>query len=319
MYKKVIISSGREIGGLNAFANALAEGFWELGLEAEVLSTRKILTRYKDLRDKNILKIFSTSSIFLAPFSKQVICVAHGFPRPDAQGWLKTFLILFSYKIAEKFSIFVSVSNYVKNHLQACYNIKVNKVIYNPISNIFLSEQNIYKERKFITYIGRFIKVKKVDVFIPVLKNILNKYENYKVVLVGYGDELPKLENMIGDDNRFVIYKSLSHKDIINILRKTKVFFSGCETEALGITYIEALSQGCNVVMPYSGGGIEISYENIKKNIFPYINENNSLELETAFTDTLKYKNINISLKKYSPKFIASQYLKLINIKGKTI
>jgi len=38
-------------------------------------------------------------------------------------------------------------------------------------------------------------------------------------------------------------------------LRRTRIFVSGNVAEGFGITYLEALTQGCIVAMPASGGG----------------------------------------------------------------
>ena len=43
------------------------------------------------------------------------------------------------------------------------------------------------------------------------------------------------------------------------VLRETAVLISANETEQFGISYLEALSQGCSVVMPACGGGLEIA------------------------------------------------------------
>ena len=87
MVKKVIISSGREVGGLNAFATSLAEGFREIGIEAEVLPIKEILRNNRgELGDKEVLKILSTSAMYFAPPFKNTIGVAHGFPVPSVQG-----------------------------------------------------------------------------------------------------------------------------------------------------------------------------------------------------------------------------------------
>jgi glycosyltransferase involved in cell wall biosynthesis len=60
---------------------------------------------------------------------------------------------------------------------------------------------------------------------------------------------------------------NLSSLEVRAYLRQTKVFVSGTEMEALGIGYLEALSQGCAVAMPACGGGLEIALDQIGKRI----------------------------------------------------
>ena len=102
-------------------------------------------------------------------------------------------------------------------------------------------------------------------------------------------------------------YMQLKVRDV---LAKTKVFFSGCETEALGIGYIEALTQGSNVVMPNAGGGLEIAHELLGKRVFTY-------RLDMGFKTV--YEALDIALKSddksefdtrpFMPKNVAEQYL----------
>ncbi len=314
MIKKVIISGGREVGGLNAFANALANGFEELDIEAEVLSPKQIvLHRKRELRDESILKIFSTKAVFLAPFAKNSVCVAHGFPRLDGQSFITLIMVLISFWIAKKASILVSVSYYVKRHLTACYNIEPDHVIYNPVSNLFLNNNTNDNSREYITYVGRFHKVKKVGLFINPLKKVLDTNPNMKVVLVGHGDQKDNILDLIGGDGRFEILDSLSHGEIIALLDKTKVFFSGCETEALGISYIEALSRGANVVMPNSGGGLEIAPSLIGSRVFTYSLKEDFEEIVNVFYHALATEGDEyFSAQNFSAEIVAKEYLQLL-------
>jgi glycosyltransferase involved in cell wall biosynthesis len=61
-------------------------------------------------------------------------------------------------------------------------------------------------------------------------------------------------------ENPRVEFKGTPNDDsVCEWLRRTKVFVSGNCTEGLGVTYLEALSQGCVVAMPASGGGVELA------------------------------------------------------------
>jgi hypothetical protein len=91
-------------------------------------------------------------------------------------------------------------------------------------------------------------------------------------------------------------------------LRRTRVFVSGCETEALGIAYLEALSQGCNVVMPACGGGVEIAPGLIGRTIHLYSGEG-SEPVARALRRALAATPAEISLAAYSSRAIAQAYL----------
>ena len=317
MVKKVIISSGREVGGLNAFATSLAEGFREIGIEAEVLPLKVILReRRKDLRDESVLKIFSTTAVFISPFCKNVIAVAHGFPRLDAQGFIKWAAILLSFKLSYKYAVLSCVSNYVKLHLKAFFNIQTDGVIFNAVLPLFLEGDVANEDRKHITYIGRLHKVKNVTVFLEPLKKILEKYPDFDVLIIGHGADKDIIEKAVENNPKFLVLPPKEPEEVIEILKRTDVFFSGCETEALGISYIEALMQGAKIVMPNSGGGLEIAPTLIGKRIFTF---NLSMDEKTVF-DALEAAVTSRSCAyfdstPFAPKEVAEQYLKLSEIK----
>src|SRR6266478_8141037 len=138
--EKVLITNGHEVGGLTAFAAGLSEGFTALGIPSEVVSPGRIFKSWRDLRDAKVLKILSTTAVFAAPFARRVICMAHGFPRADAQGWVKSLAIIGSYKLANYCSEarLVAVSDYGAIHLRSIFNLKVDAVIHNPLRPLFL-------------------------------------------------------------------------------------------------------------------------------------------------------------------------------------
>jgi glycosyltransferase involved in cell wall biosynthesis len=307
---RVLISGGRETGGLESFAQALAIGFRELDIDAEVMSPFQLAKSIRLLRDPSILKIFSTTSVFLAPISKNTICVAHGFPRIDGQGKIKFIAILASLFLASKFSKLVSVSNYVAIHLSAIFKIKSQSVIKNPLSKIFFNSHEYISDNKLITYVGRLHSVKNVDKIIDPILDFLGERPNLQFHIVGSGELEGKLREKITRFNdRIVFHGSQDQEFILNILQKTKVFISGCETEALGLCYIEALSQGCNVLMPASGGGLDIDLSLIEKKIFLF-----ELNFSPSFIKRQLDKAISVEYQPwdaspFAPKVIAKAYL----------
>ncbi|GGX34531.1 glycosyltransferase family 4 protein [Undibacterium squillarum] len=307
---RVLISGGRETGGLESFAQALAIGFRELDIDAEVMSPFELAKSIRLLRDPTILKIFSTTSVFLAPISKNAICVAHGFPRIDGQGKFKFLGILISLFFASKFSKLVSVSNYVAVHLRAIFNIKSNSVIKNPLTKIFLNSEARNSERKLITYVGRLHSVKNVDKIIDPILDFLSEEPELQFHIVGSGELEGQLRKKINRFNDRVIFHGSQNQDfILSILQKTKVFISGCETEALGLCYMEALSQGCNVLMPASGGGLDIDLSLIEKRIFLF-----ELNFSPSFIKRQLQKAYSINCQPwdaglFAPKVIAKAYL----------
>ena len=153
-------------------------------------------------------------------------------------------------------------------------------------------------------------QIKKVENFIEPLKAILDENPGYSVKIIGHGMQSKIITDKIDNDDRFEILPALTPVEVRDVLAKTKVFFSGCETEALGIGYIEALTQGSNVVMPNAGGGLEIAHELFGRRVFTY-------RLDMGFKTV--YEALDIALKSddksefntrpFMPKNVAEQYL----------
>ena len=308
---KVLSTGGREVGGLRTIAEGLREGFAELGIPAEIIPPSAILSRWPELRDPGVLKIFSTTAVFAAPFARRAICVAHGFPRPDAQGWLKTLAILASFKLVNlsRRCCLAAVSDYVAVHLRAVFNLRVDAVIHNPVQSIFAETRQATEERVYLTYVGRLIPAKNVHRLLPAMRQMLDEDSRLRICIIGDGPQRRHLEASFCDP-RIEFTGSLDSLAVREYLRRTRVFVSGCETEPLGITYLEALSQGCVVAMPACGGGLEIAPALIGTQIQLLPLSFHGSEVLDVLQRAAKSMSNSVSFDTYAPGAIAAKYLK---------
>src|SRR5438094_265700 len=99
--EKVLITGGREVGGVSSFAESLAQGFHAIGIPSEIIPPSHILWRWRELRDPRILKILSTTAVCAAPLARRAICMAHGIPRTNHRGTLRMIGVLGSWKLAK--------------------------------------------------------------------------------------------------------------------------------------------------------------------------------------------------------------------------
>ena len=172
---KILITGGREIGGVASFAEGLRLGFNEVGIPVETVSPSRIFRRWRDLRDPRILKILSTTAIYAAPFARRSICMAHGVARADSQGWWKMTAIVFSHKFANLFSgvQVVAVSHYTAAVLRAVFNTRCDAVILNPLKTLYLETESAPQPRCYVTYIGRLIAAKNLHRLLPAVRAAL--------------------------------------------------------------------------------------------------------------------------------------------------
>jgi glycosyltransferase involved in cell wall biosynthesis len=311
---KVLITGGREVGGLSTFAAGLREGFEELGIPAEIIQPSGILSRWRDLRDPRVLKILSTTAVFAAPLARRAICVAHGFPRADAQGWLKVLAILASLKLANLSPDcrLATVSEYVAVHLRTIYKLCVDAVIHNPLQSVFCEQWQSSEPRNYLTYVGRLIPAKNLHRLLPAMQQLLDEDPALRICIIGDGPQRQELEALVQDISRVEFAGALDATAVRAYLRKTKIFVSGCETEALGLAYVEALSQGCAVAMPACGGGLEIAADLIGNQIqlLPLGFDKRRITDTLARLATIKNEEIGTrALHAYHPELIARAYL----------
>jgi glycosyltransferase involved in cell wall biosynthesis len=259
---RILISGGSEVGGVTSFAEGLRAGFAELGIAAEIAAPSRVFLRWPDLRNPRILKILSTSAVFAAPLARRAICMAHGFPCVAHQGWPRTVAILAAYKLAtvSRGAQLVVVSDYSALHLKAIFGLRVDAVIHNPLHPVFQeAARETETKRVAITFVGRLHSAKNVDRLLPAIRDVLDENPGLRGWIVGDGPMRHALECIAGNDERIQFLGPLAPYQVRDRLRRSRVFVTANPAEHFGIVYLEALSQGCAVAMPCSGGGLEIA------------------------------------------------------------
>ncbi|MGA9060106.1 MAG: glycosyltransferase family 4 protein [Terracidiphilus sp.] len=311
--RKVLITGGHEVGGVGSFAEALMEGFLELNISAEIISPGAVPSRWREVRDPSVLLILSTSAIFAAPFAARSLCVAHGFPGAGQIGRIRFFGHLCADKLASscRNAQLVTVSEYAAAHFRTVFDLPAH-VIRNPVKRIFQeSPEDRTSQRTWITYAGRLAPVKNIPLFLPAVMDLLNAHPELNACVIGVGPERKRIEQVAANHPRVELTGAISDHALRDRLRKTAVFISANETEQFGISYLEALSQGCSVVMPACGGGLEIAPHLIGSQVqlapLP-------LERDTLYSSlcrALASSRAPIEIAPYSPKAVAAAYLRL--------
>ena len=132
----------------------------------------------------------------------------------------------------------------------------------------------IKNKKNWITFVGKLNRAKGFDIFSQTIKNILDKYPNWKAKIIG--DE--KREKIILNHKNADLMGFLNHKDVLNIFKKTSIAVA-CSRweEPFGRTSLEASANGCAVIITNKGGLPEtitngrilkkLDQSNLKKNI----------------------------------------------------
>ena len=311
---KVLITGGREVGGVASFAEGLSAGFAEIGIPCEIVRPASLYSRVGDLRSKRVLKLLSTTGMLAVPFARRAICVAHTVPLVQEQGWLKLLVLISCFKLTNACSSarVVAVSDYVAIHLSYIFNIRIDATVRNPLPRIFLEAfQAEEKERHYITFVGRLVKCKRLELLLPPICDLLNENPHLHCCIVGDGPLRGELEKSVADHCRVEFAGSRDYRFVRDQLRRSKLFISGAGNEGFGIAYLEALSQGCIVAMPATGGGIEIALRRVGQNIqlLPISLERG--EVLNVLRHALNLQPSAVCLNAYTAKAVASAYLDL--------
>jgi hypothetical protein len=76
--------------------------------------------------------------------------------------------------------------------------------------------------------------------FLPAVIDVLDANSTLEAMIVGSGECEAELRRIANGHARVFFVGSMSSADVMEILGRTQVFFSGCDTEAFGISLLEA-------------------------------------------------------------------------------
>jgi glycosyltransferase involved in cell wall biosynthesis len=311
--RKVLLTGGKAAGGVASYALALQYGFRALGVEAEVIEPGKIFRRLDELCNPEILKILSTTAVFAVPIARRTLAIAHGFPCVANQGWMRTAGVLASYRLANasRGAQLVVVSDYSALHLATIFNLRVDGVIRNAMQPLFEEAAPEEVARHAITYVGRLHSSKNVHKILPAMMECLDEFDGLEAWVIGEGQERARLESIANKNPRVKFFGALPALDVRALLRKSCVFISANPTEPFGIVYLEALSQGCCIAMPASGGGLEIAPELIGQQIHLFASSIEHDAVLAALKTALEQPAANVLLKAHTAQSVAESYLKI--------
>ena len=151
---------------------------------------------------------------------------------------------------------------------------------------------------------------KNPHLLLPAMREVLDENAGLRIWIVGDGPLRPILEQIAYGDERIEFLGMLEPREVCRRLQYTRVFVSGSPTEPFGITYLEALSQGCAVVMPACGGGLEIALEQVggRIQLFSCVFTSRR-EIASAMRRALLSSPKAVDLTDYSARAVARAYL----------
>ncbi len=198
----------------------------------------------------------------------------------------------------------IFVSSYVKKRFY--YNINnllptKGEVIY-PSTNYYNHNfKKKLKKDKIIVFVGKLNSAKGYNLFGTAVINILNKYKDWRAIVAGN----EKRESYNFHHERFKVFDWLSHKQIINIYKKSSIsVVPSTWDEPFGRTAMESSDMGNALITTGKGGLKETAFRPI------ILKKINSKSIESAIEKLIKHPKL---LKKF--KSLIMKIKKLIIMK----
>jgi glycosyltransferase involved in cell wall biosynthesis len=149
------------------------------------------------------------------------------------------------------------------------------------------------KKQKIITFVGKLNKAKGYDIFGSSIIKILNKYKEWKAIVIG--DE--SREKLIFNHKNLSVLGFQKHNKVINYLKKSSISVA-CSRweEPFGRTSLESASCGCAVIITNRGGLPETITDGV------ILNDLTINSVFTAISELIENKKYRINLQKKSLK-----------------
>ena len=199
-------------------------------------------------------------------------------------------------KILQDCDKIIFVSFYVKDRFY--YNINnllptKGEVIY-PSTNYYNHNfKRILKKDKTIVFIGKLNSAKGYNYFGPAAINILKKYKNWRVIVAG--NEKRETYNFYHE--RFKVFDWLSHKQIINIYKKSSIsVVPSTWDEPFGRTAMESSDMGNALITSGKGGLKETAFSPI------ILKKVNSQSIEKEIKKLIKYPKLLKKIQEFNYK-----------------
>ncbi len=201
-------------------------------------------------KDKNILGLISfwcsecclVGSYFSKLYGYNHLCWISGQDAKKENKFVK--------RIRPKTKELVAMSDFLSDEFYKNHGIRPKYLIPDAIdTSLFPADQ--FERSIDILGAGSLIPLKRYDLFVEVVAAIKQQFQNVSAVLCGDGTEKQKLDDQI---KGLMLEKSIKsvglqpHKEVLMLMKKTKVFLHTSNYEGFGNVCIEALYAGAHVI-----------------------------------------------------------------------
>lgn len=152
----------------------------------------------------------------------------------------------------------VCVSNKIEKLAQK-NGVNNTQVIYNGIQAHEFEQVNKEDYKYNIITVGSLIPRKKHDITINAIGQLVKKYPQIKLNIIGFGGEIEKLKTVVQENNlsQTVCFKGqITNEEVQDLMNKSYIFLLPSINEGFGIVYAEAMKARC-ITIGTIGEGID--------------------------------------------------------------
>lgn len=124
-----------------------------------------------------------------------------------------------------------------------------------------LSKYNLEENSKIILLVHRLSPVRRTLVYLEPLFEELSKKDNWSLIIVGGGEELPIVKKMSKDfclESRIIFLGEIPNQDISKLYAGADIFIHPTYTEGFPRVIIEAMALGLPIITTDAGGTAEL-------------------------------------------------------------
>ena len=235
----------------------------------KIIEIQKIYRSFKSLRkisisfcfSADILNFFCKNLAYTIASLRGNISLAYRYDHGFFRGYLMSKV---HYLILDKLDLVLTMNLEQEKIIES----KTNTPYY-TVGNfldetvIQRSERNKTNNKYTITFLGRLVPLKKIDILIDAFKNLTRKYENLELIIAGEGQSEMSLRKQAKSLNILDKVIFCGHiNDPFSILEKTDLVVIPSLTEGTSRTALEALYLGIPCIMRNTSGNNELITSN---------------------------------------------------------
>ncbi len=189
-------------------------------------------------------------------------------------------------------------------------------IIPNGVNKYWIDNHSLIKPscQHRIIYVGRMMKNKNIGILIESILKLKKDIPDIHLDLVGDGEEVHHIMDIIRDNKDTIDYhgKISDKSKLSEILRNNNLFVMISRKETFGLVYVEALSQGLNVLYTKNQGIDGLFSDDIGERTSPNnINEICS-KINMMLNHPERYRCLTIDeMSDFDWEHIASKYIKI--------